>query len=697
MTVDGGATGEAARLRRQLDCAPVTIVSLDRQARITHVNEAWRRFARDNGADARTTAGIGLDYLAAASNCHDKGAIAVAEGLKELGAGRSESFASVYACHSPTAVRWFRVDARRIAADDAVVLIHTDITEHYLAKIRVRVQAQLAQALVERAPLVETCRRIIRTTCEGLDWDFAALWMPGDGERLHCADVWAKAERDTSLFDEATRRATYELGRGLPGRVWARGAPEWTTDVAADPNLRESAADAAGFKTAFAVPVGTDEVVFAVLELFSRSELTRDSALIDLLEVSGRHLGIQVMRERTQDTFRQILDAIADLVLVKGPGSKIIWANKAFRDLYGMSNEGLQGMIDAPFVEPDHTQQYVRDDAIVFSTGKPLLTEEPVTRFDGRTLRFRTQKSPIFDASGNVVMTVGVSHDITERKRLEDDLHLAARMASVGTLAAGVAHEINTPIQFVSDSVHFLRDAAHDLSVLVQELRRIQRMTAEGAPAEDVQEAIAAAEDETDLLYLSESVPKAFERCIDGLERVSTIVRSMKEFAHPAQREMATTDLNRAIQNTLTLAQNEYKYVAELETDFDELPPVTCLVGEINQVVLNLIVNAAHAISDAVKGTERKGILAVRTWLEGQHIVISIGDTGTGIPEAVAHRVFEPFFTTKEVGKGTGQGLALAWAVVKEKHGGELTFETRVGKGTTFFIRLPIAGKTSSG
>ena len=681
----------------ELDCAPLTIVRLNRRAQITHVNKAWHKFARENGADAQTVEGVGLDYVAAASRSRDTRATAVAEALADLVAGRRESFTCIYACHSPTALRWFRLDAQRVAGD-AVVLIHSDITVQYLAEARVRVQSALAQALADRLPLVETCRRLSRMACEGLEWDSAAIWTPGEGERLHCVDLFTKAECDAAAFDQATRSATYELGRGVPGKVWARSAPGWTTNVTADPNEgRASLAAAAGFKTAFAVPVGTDETVLAVIELFSRLQLARDDALADLLAASGRQLGTHVMRERAQDNFRQILDAIADLVLVKGPGSKIIWANRAFRDLYGMSNESLQGIVDAPFVEPDHTQQYVRDDALVFSTGKTLVTEEPATRFDGQILRFRTQKSPIFDASGNVVMTVGVSHDITEQKRLEDELHLAARMASVGTLAAGVAHEINTPIQFVSDSIHFLRDAVRDLFGLLQELQKVHRMAADaGVQAADLQEVITAAEEETDLPYLRENVPKAFERCLDGLERVSTIVRSMKEFAHPAQQEMAPVDLNRAIENTLIIARNEYKYVAALETEFNDLPPVNCLVSEIDQVVLNLIVNAAHAIGDAIKGTEKKGTLKVRTWREGPHVIISISDTGTGIPAAIAGRIFEPFFTTKEVGKGTGQGLAIAWAVVKEKHGGELTFESHVGRGTTFFIRLPIAGKNSN-
>jgi signal transduction histidine kinase len=177
---------------------------------------------------------------------------------------------------------------------------------------------------------------------------------------------------------------------------------------------------------------------------------------------------------------------------------------------------------------------------------------------------------------------------------------------------------------------------------------------------------------------------------------VAAIVRSMKEFAHPDRKEMAQVDLNQAISSTLVIATNEYKYVAEIETAFEQIPPVNCYAGEVNQVVLNLIVNAAHAIGDVVKGTERKGKIRVGTRVLGDQVEIAITDTGKGIPVEVRSRIFDPFFTTKEVGRGTGQGLAIARTVVVDKHGGTLHFETEVGQGTTFYIRLPIAGPASA-
>jgi signal transduction histidine kinase len=279
-----------------------------------------------------------------------------------------------------------------------------------------------------------------------------------------------------------------------------------------------------------------------------------------------------------------------------------------------------------------------------------------------------------------------------EARKLEAELRQAQKLESIGQLAAGIAHEINTPVQFVNDSVHFVRDALKDLGELIEGYQGLRDSVAKGTATPEAARVVEAAAEAADLEYLLDNVPKALERSLEGLDRVATIVRSLKDFAHPEQKEMAPVDLEQAIQSTLTIARSEYKYVADVETDFGSLPRVNCHGSEINQVVLNILVNAAHAIADQVKGSEDRGRITLRTRVEGDFAVIAIADTGGGIPEHVRERIFDPFFTTKEVGKGTGQGLAIARAVVVDKHGGELTFETEVGKGTTFFIRLPIAG-----
>jgi PAS domain S-box-containing protein len=282
---------------------------------------------------------------------------------------------------------------------------------------------------------------------------------------------------------------------------------------------------------------------------------------------------------------------------------------------------------------------------------------------------------------GEPQRVAGVHLDVTERKEAEIRLASAERLESVGKLAAGVAHEINTPIQFVNDSVYFIRDAVHELFQITERLRVLA--------AGDRGNAAALALLSGDLPYLAQQLPKALERSLDGLKRVAEIVRSMRELAHPDRPEMSEVDVNHVIRNALVVARAEYKYVAEVETDLAPLPAVRCHAGELNQVMLNLLVNASHAIADVVAGTGSRGLISVATRLDGEVVVISVRDTGGGIPENIRHRIFEPFFTTKEVGRGTGQGLAISHNIIVKRHGGSIECDSELGKGTVFHLRLP--------
>jgi len=266
------------------------------------------------------------------------------------------------------------------------------------------------------------------------------------------------------------------------------------------------------------------------------------------------------------------------------------------------------------------------------------------------------------------------------------------RLASVGRLAAGVAHEINTPIQYVGDNLRALSDFFNDLTSLVAKYRDLVHLAKSGQLTPAAIDDIAAAEEQHDLAYIMDDAPKAIEQGLEGVARVAHIVRAMKDFSHVDREEVSSIDVNRALENTLTVARNEYKYVADVETDFGELPAVQAYTGELRQVFLNLIVNAAHAIAE----TQRRGRITLRTRADGDHVEITIADTGCGIPDEVRDRVFDPFFTTKAVGKGTGQGLNIAHNIVVGKHGGELTFESEIGRGTTFWIRLPVRVEAES-
>ena len=269
------------------------------------------------------------------------------------------------------------------------------------------------------------------------------------------------------------------------------------------------------------------------------------------------------------------------------------------------------------------------------------------------------------------------------------------QMQTIGQLAAGIAHEINTPTQYVGDNLRFLQDALQSsmgLLASISRLRGYARETAEcGTLLEEIHELAEEAE-RSDHDYLMEEAPRAIAQALDGVQRVAIIVRAMKDFSHPHHENKVPFDLNRAIETTLIVAHNELKYVADVVTDLDTtLPLVPCLPGEINQVILNLLINAAHAIGDANRGASgKRGTITVSTRRIDDVAEMRITDTGTGIPEGARDRIFEPFFTTKDVGRGTGQGLAIAHTVVVKKHGGQIRFETQTGQGTTFIVLLPL-------
>jgi PAS domain S-box-containing protein len=309
----------------------------------------------------------------------------------------------------------------------------------------------------------------------------------------------------------------------------------------------------------------------------------------------------------------------------------------------------------------------------------------------GKQLHVLVNTAPLFDGNqafagweGSLTDVSMLKRTLEERDRLEDNLRQAQKLEAIGQLAAGIAHEINTPTQYVGDNLRFLKESFGELDGILAQL-----VKAGGAPAGKL---LADA----DFDYLKEEIPRALNQSLEGVDRVAKIVRAMKEFSHPA-REKTATDLNRAIQSTITVASNEWKYVAEVDMDLDtNLPPVHCSPAEFNQVVLNMVVNAAHAIGDVVgDGARGKGKIKVKTRPDGEWAVVEISDSGCGMPPHIQQRIFDPFFTTKEVGKGTGQGLAIAHNVVVDKHGGTIKVVSAPGQGTTFIIRLPIGGTKS--
>jgi PAS domain S-box-containing protein len=398
-------------------------------------------------------------------------------------------------------------------------------------------------------------------------------------------------------------------------------------------------------------------------------------------------------QKRNQEALQQLSLAVEQSpssVVITDPQGNISYVNRKFTECTGYSLHEVLGQNPRVLNAGQCPSELYRNLWSTITQGRMWHGEFCNKKKDGQIYWESATITPMTNPNGEITHFLAVKEDITEKRALESQLRHAQKMEGIGQLAAGIAHEINTPTQFVMDNLTFLRDSWKSAHELLEQYRGAMQGMAGSIPAE-IAVRLKDAEQACDLEFIREEAPRAIEQSLDGSRRVAKIVRAMKEFSHPDSAEKTATDLNRAVESTITVARNEWKYVSEVVTEFDDqLPAVVCYPGDINQVVLNLLVNAAHAIKEKVKDGE-KGQITVRTRMAGEHVEISVSDTGNGIPEAIRNRVFEPFFTTKDVGKGTGQGLALAYTVVVKKHGGKIWFETEVGKGTTFFITLPLS------
>jgi len=428
--------------------------------------------------------------------------------------------------------------------------------------------------------------------------------------------------------------------------------------------------------------------------------------LLNAMELKGKILIQAVVRDITkrkenevmllqrEKEQRDILNAIhAGIIIIDPETRKIVSCNPAALDMIGTTEDQVIGNACHSFICPSQTNScdLLDDNRTIVRVEKELIT------VDGTKL-------PILITVSRIKLN-GKEHlletfiDLSEQKKaelerlgLELEMNQSRKLEAVGSLAAGIAHEINTPIQFVGDNTNFMSDSFKSLMSLIKAYEGLWQKANSGADIAELDHERVTAEEEADIVYLKAEIPSAIEQTLDGVKRVSKIVRAMKDFAHSDQGVKSTNDLNAMLESTLTVARNELKYVADVTTNFDQgLPDIDCYRDELNQVFLNLLINASHAILGVV-GDEsaQKGLITVSTQLDNNDVVVRISDTGTGIPKSVRERIFDPFFSTKEVGKGTGQGLAIARRIVVDKHVGSLDFETEEGKGTTFIIRLPI-------
>jgi PAS domain S-box-containing protein len=401
---------------------------------------------------------------------------------------------------------------------------------------------------------------------------------------------------------------------------------------------------------------------------------------------------------RGEERWRTLLTHIQAIVILVDPNGVVSYTSPSVTRWLGYEAEELLGEALTVISHPEDAQALASAceqsvPAAPLSLNHRLMTKDGIWRWLDSTLVCLRE-----DALVGAVLLVG--RDVTERvaleeerDRLEFDRRVSHHLEAVGHLAAGIAHEINTPLQFVGDSVTFLKEAVDELLGLTASYRDALYSEAP-IPVEQRRIAMREAEERADVEYLCERIPAAFARTSDGIARVRSIVQAMKRFSHAATTEVAPADINEAIETTLAVCRNEYKYVANVTVDLGDLPDVTCNIGELNQVFLNLIINAAQAIEEKMSGSGAQGEIRISTRVDGSEVVIEVADDGSGIPTELQDRIYQPFFTTKEVGKGTGQGLALARATI-ERHSGSLECASSLGHGTTFTIRLPITRETA--
>lgn len=407
-----------------------------------------------------------------------------------------------------------------------------------------------------------------------------------------------------------------------------------------------------------------------------------------LLEESCKRTQTEAALRKSQSHLKAITDSLFEGVLVVDTSGTITFANPSAKRLFNCdpSVVSLEGLPLDDIVHLDCSSEKpwarsARENVIVRQDDTRILTPQQ------QAIAVAVACAPLEDEQKGVVISF---RDIEALKQAQNEAILASRFASVGQLAAGIAHEINTPVQYIGDNLHFIETVVTDLTEAIQAARHLSKKAISHPETADAAGQFEQMYNASDLDSVIQEAPTAIKESLDGVAQISRIVLSMKEFSHPGNSTKTTTDINRALETTLTVSHNRWKNLATVEKNFDPgLPSIPCHAGEMNQVFLNLIINAAQAIETS--GLPLPGRISISTCRKGDSIEIRVADSGRGIPEAIKDRIFDPFFTTKAIGKGTGQGLAICRDVVVSKHGGSIVVASKEGEGAEFIIRLPIA------
>ncbi|MBN1765118.1 MAG: PAS domain S-box protein [Sedimentisphaerales bacterium] len=413
----------------------------------------------------------------------------------------------------------------------------------------------------------------------------------------------------------------------------------------------------------------------------------------------GRRVSESLVKA-ANDFLQSVLESVTSMIFVLDLEGRFTLVSKACPKITGYEVEALTNKPLSLLFTPDIFQEINKQLAFVQDLGGIITHyETEINRLDGACVSVSINMSPLYE-NDIIIRIVGTIDDITQRKKLETQLLQSQKLKSIGQLASGIAHEINTPTQYIGDNIAFLNDASKAMDQLLEKYNELLAGCRKDPVYADLIEELEGLRENMNYEYIAAEIPQAIQHTLEGVEHISEIVHAIKEFSHPGTKEKTAIDINRGLESTITVTRNQWKQVADITTDFDDdLPLVECLPGELNQVFLNLIINATDAIAEVVgDGDNGKGTITISTHKHGESVEIRIRDTGPGIPRDIQNKIFDPFFTTKKVGQGTGQGLAIAHSIITDKHNGLLTFETKPGEGSTFIIRLPIkdSGKSAA-
>ncbi len=655
-------------LRSILNSQSALLAIIDEKGVVIGTNSAWDAFWADTDGYAKISEGANyIEVCEGLGGPQYEGALRVASAIRSVLEGESEKESVVYSWEDQGGQHWFRADVTSLfTVKSGAVIAHHDITE----QIQKNIQLEQTYSELSRLALVaeRTDNAVVITDRSGM-----IEWVNEGFTRLtsYSMDEVVGKKHGTFLIGPDTdpktveeMRLGLETGMGYSVEVInynKAGKPYWI-GMELTP-VRNTQGELERF-----IAVERD----ITREIVLRQKLVAETELMNA-----------------------ILEAIPFQVYWKNDELELEGCNTAFANYVGCnSREEVIGSDEHQIgqLPPDSIDAFV-EDATVMRTGEPIIDDPRTWEMpNGDARDLLVSKIPLNDQKGNSTGVVGLFIDITRRNQLENQLLQAQKLESIGQLAAGIAHEINTPAQYVGDNTRFLRDEFNGILKVIEDYSRQLDKSMPQKEWDERADEIKQTLDEVDYEFIRNEIPQAIEQSLEGIERITTIVRAMKDFSHPGSSQKELVDLNQAIDSTATVCSNKWKYAADLEFDFqDSMPHVPCFLGEFNQVMLNLIVNAADAISEQRGDSGEKGKIIVRTCTDGEDAVITVTDDGPGMAEDVLAKIFDPFFTTKVVGKGTGQGLAISQDVIVQKHGGTIDVQSKPGEGTTFTVRLPLS------